>query len=137
MSAKQSGDYEYTIDTTVLADGTAISKHAECRFRERTPQDSRIRIEEAYSESEEVPHPSVVRLQPDKYPDTIRGRVYNHSCEWWVVFIINESKNPTHPRDADEVIVTVVNPAMYGHGPTRAYLHAFGPHNSQEDGHDW
>jgi hypothetical protein len=129
MSADHSTKYSVENQVNILPDGTGLSTHAEHRYRERTPHDCNVSLLEAYARSERVPHPEVVTT--DKSNDAPRrGNVYNHAQEWTIVFVIAPADG-SH-TNVSEVIVTCVRVCDYEFGPTRAYLHSFGPHGGYE-----
>jgi|APHM01.1.fsa_nt_gi hypothetical protein len=130
MSAKQPNKYAVGDRVSILPDGTALTKHARHRFKQRTPHDRSIGIESAYAQAEEIDHASLVKMKRGTHPQPTRGRVFNPPADWSTVFIVNEVQNVN--LNASDMIVTVAPISMYNHAPTRAYLRAHGPHGWHE-----
>lgn len=112
------------------ADGEiGLTDHAIHRFRERTPHDCQVGIAEAWRRSESLQHPSVAGSLDSPVPES--ARIYRHSDEWGVVFVVVEDQATdagTAPDRADRIVVTVCQIRTYDSGPVRAYLHGHGPH---------
>jgi len=106
----------------------ALTDHALHRYRERTPHDCRIGIREAWRRGEQLQHPSVAGSLDAPEPES--ARIYRHSDEWGVVFVVAEDDSPDagDTGRAERVVVTVCEIRTYDHGPSRAYFHGYGPH---------
>lgn len=102
-----------------LANDIELSSHAKIRWEERTPDNS-PKPERAWERGEDILHPELLDLErlpgciTDGSPD--RVRVYRDETIA-VAFVVTES-----------VIASVYTIASIDHGPTRAYLHSYGPH---------
>ena len=112
----------------------ALTDHAIHRFRERTPHDCQIGIREAWRRGEQLQHPSVAGSLDAPKPES--ARIYRHSDEWGVVFVVAEDESGDAgvvPGRAERVVVTVCEIRTYDHGPVRAYLHGHAPHGPAEE----
>ena len=110
----------------------ALTDHAIHRFRERTPHDCQVGIAEAWRRGEPLQHPSVAGSLDSPTPES--ARIYRHSNEWGVVFVVAEDESGDAgevPGRAERVVVTVCEIRTYDHGPVRAYLHGHGPHGPE------
>ncbi len=126
MSADHSTKYSVDNQMNILSDGTGVTDHARHRYRERTPHYCDVPIAVAYSRSERIPHPSLIRTHRH-YQVPERALIYHHrGHEWNIIFLINTVG--AEVSDVDEVLSTCLTVDGYEHGPTRAYLNSFGPH---------
>lgn len=110
----------------------ALTDHAIHRYRERTPHDCQVGIAEAWRRGEALQHPSVAGSLDSPAPES--ARIYRHSDEWGVVFVVVEDGAADAgevPGRAERVIVTVCQIRTYDQGPVRAYLHGHGPHGPE------
>lgn len=102
-----------------LQNDIELSTHAMERWDERTPSAS-VSPEIAWERGEDIRHPELLDLRrldgcySRGIPD--RVRVYRDDSVA-AVFVVNE-----------HVVATIYSIDGIGHGPTRAYLHAHGPH---------
>lgn len=125
---------KYTPGTTTLSAGgreIAMTDHARHRFRERTPHDRTPSLEACWRRGEWLEHPEVARSPDEERIDA--ARLYRHSDDWGVVFVVLRDTSPDFGTrsDADWVVATVINITGYDHGPSRAYLHGHEPHAPQ------
>lgn len=112
----------------------ALTDHALHRYRERTPHDCHVGIREAWRRGETLQHPSVAGSLDSPTPES--ARIYRHSDEWGVVFVVTEDDAPDAgdaPDRTERIVVTVCQIRTYDHGPSRAYLHGYGPHAPEEE----
>ena len=112
----------------------ALTDHALHRYRERTPHDCQVGIREAWRRGEQLQHPSVAGSLDAPTPES--ARIYRHSDEWGVVFVVAEDESADAgdvPGRSERVVVTVCEIQTYDHGPVRAYLHGHGPHGPAEE----
>ena len=110
----------------------ALTDHALHRYRERTPHDCQIGIREAWRRGETLQHPSVAGALDSPTPES--ARIYRHSDEWGVVFVVIKDRAAdagTAPDRAERVVVTVCQIRTYDSEPVRAYLHCHGPHGPE------
>jgi len=126
MSVKHTTRYSLDNQLSVLPDDTGLPRHAEHRWRERTPHDRDVGLLEAYQRGNDIPHPSVAYLS-GKHPSPDRARVYRHGDQWGVVFLICTDHRPE--TGVAEVVRTVVAIRQYSHAPSKSYLMATGPHH--------
>jgi len=106
-----------------------LTDHAIHRFRERTPHDCQVGIAEAWRKGEPLQHPSVAGSLDSPTPES--ARIYRHSDDWGVVFVVVEDQAAdagTVPDRTDRIVVTICQIRTYDSGPVRAYLHGHGPH---------
>ena len=106
-----------------------LTDHAIHRFRERTPHDCTVSIAEAWRRGEPLQHPSVAGSLDSPTPES--ARIYRHSDDWGVVFVVVEDQAAdagTAPDRTERIVVTVCRIRTYDSGPVRAYLHGHGPH---------
>ena len=124
-------------DERILRDAhgkVALTDHAIHRYRERTPHHCQIGIREAWRHGEQLQHPSVAGSLDAPTPES--ARIYRHSDEWGVVFVVAEDESGDAgdvPGRSERVVVTVCEIQTYDHGPVRAYLHGHGPHGPAEE----
>lgn len=104
-----------------------VTKHAIERYRERTPHDAPAPAV-AWSRGEDVEHPTLLAARDDTPP--VRGRIYNHNNDWYIVFVIVPADDRVR---ADEIVVTTYGNRTKSHEPTRAYLRAHGPHYTDSE----
>jgi hypothetical protein len=114
----------------LVDDDVALTDHAIRRYRERTPADCDVDVRDAYRLGEAIRDREVTRTPGDaRIPE--RAVIYRHAGDWAVVFIVGENDCPPAERPApatDLVVTTVFDVDRVAHGPSRAYLHAHGPH---------
>jgi hypothetical protein len=104
-----------------------VSIHAGHRWNERKPHNCPVELEEAWRESEQLKHTGIARCGDSTVDDSF---VYNHADEWAVVFLIGDKiETKTFGTRSERSLMTVMRVRDYNHGPTRAYLHAHGPHD--------
>jgi hypothetical protein len=120
--------YDPDLNDDWVTRDTRLAKHGSKRWRERTPDDSCIDVDEAFRNGDEIKHPQVAR-QYSELDDPDRAVVYKEQ-DWGVVFIL-ERDNHVGVSD-NYIIVTVVSLDMISHGPTRCYLYSYGPHSGSQ-----
>lgn len=128
MSAQtgSNSDTKYSTGITAAAIPAKVDDHALHRYRERTPADS-VPIETAWARGEDVEHPQVVATDNPDTADPVRVRVYNHDQRYFAIFVVIEGD------DGQEIVATVYRLNTHDHAPTRAYLHAHGPHYTESE----
>jgi hypothetical protein len=113
--------------TTLLGDDVALSDHAAARYRERTPHDCEVPVTLAFRRGEWIQHPQVAQADGhDEPPD--RVRVYWHGQAWGVVFLVIADDQP---GGQPWTCATIMDVGGFEHGPSRAYLHSYGPHHDE------
>lgn len=137
MSTKYSTGDGNRLLTASDGRSVALTDHALHRWRMRTPPTCQVTAREAWRRGEELKHPAVVRPDgEDESPDM--ARVYRHGDEWGIVFVVIENDEAELyagcENNGDLVAVTVCAIQTFDHGPTRAYLHGYGPHYTAEAG---
>lgn len=111
----------------------ALTDHSLHRWRERTPHQCPVSVQEAFRRGEWIRHPAVAGSPGDPRDPTL-ARVYKHHAadgsEWGVVWLIDEDDAEDRVRDynAGLVALTCCGFETIEHGPSRSYLHGHGPH---------
>jgi hypothetical protein len=100
-----------------------FTDHAVERWRERTPHDCGVDMLDAWRWSEQIAHPSIVKMSRDSVPESVR--IYSDADGWAVLFVVREPLGWDNYRHA---VVTVVRVKAMTHDPSRAYLNEYGPH---------
>jgi len=104
--------------------------HARQRWRERTPHDCGVGMLDAWRRSEAIRHPSIAKTITERgAPEAVR--VYRHSDEWGVIFLIG--RTDSHWSAYPWAVVTVFRLSMLSHDPSRAYLNEYGPHSPADE----
>jgi hypothetical protein len=119
---------KYSADSRVLEGGVALTDHALHRYQQRTPHGCEISPQMAWQRGEDIKHPRVAQSDGEQTPPT-RVRVYRHSEEWGIAFLVSPDLT-TYGSGAEHVVVTACNIDGFDHDPTRAYLRSYGPHNA-------
>lgn len=132
-----SSKYQTSSSTMLRGRGReiALTDHAIHRFRERTPHDRDVSIRECWRRGEWIEHPNVAQSPDEEHIDD--ARVYRHGDAWGIVFVVVRDRRPNVVGSldgADWVVPTIINIDGYDHGPSRAYLHGYGPHYTPESG---
>lgn len=114
----------------------ALTDHALHRWQGRTPHECPVSVQQAWQRGEWIKDPEVTRSDgEDQAPDD--ARVYRHGDAWGVVFLVVRDPSPWHTtQDAARVVCTIAALQTFDHGPTRAYLHGYGPHYQPDNPED-
>lgn len=107
-----------------VSDDVALTDHAIHRWRQRTPHDCPVSLHRAWQLGEWLRHPEVVSSEYEQGVLS-RARLYRHSSDWGVVFLV---KRDLSEYGASEAVVTVINVSRSSHPPTEAYLEAHAIH---------
>jgi len=103
-----------------------LSDHAIHRYRQRTPADSEIGLRECWRRGDSIKHPKVAVLDDDRPAEMVR--VFRHTDGWSAV--LPAVRDYKQYNSNQLVITTVLVVDKYDHPATRAYLEAYGPHDT-------
>ena len=126
--------HDVTMVQPQLPDNENRSREVLARPRERTPHDCPMGIRAAWRGGEPLKHPCVAGALDSPTPES--ARIYRHSDEWGVVFVVIKDQAAdagTAPDRTERIVVTVCRIRTYDSGPVRAYLHGHGPHGPAEE----
>jgi hypothetical protein len=104
-----------------------VSRHADHRWNERKPHGCTVELSDAWDAGERLKHSDVARNET--YDSVPESRIYWHGRDWAVVFLINESHEVRRWANTERILMTVRRFRDFDHGPTRAYLSGYGPHD--------